>query len=154
MRALDPGIGEVPNDWALKPDAIGGGASRSDSCSSPRTIATRISTDIGVYNSHVAGRTPAGGHAAIRAYSAGFRVLASTEAVDARDNTATTGTGVPIYWLNGNKLADNYADLYDGSWDDEVNPKNQHGNPDVGRRISGPDPNNNGTERFHSGGNP
>ena len=25
---------------------------------------------------------------------------------------------MPIYWLNGNKVADDYADFYDGSWDD------------------------------------
>ena len=35
---------------------------------------------------------------------------------------------MPIYWLNGNKVADDYEDFYDGSWDDEVNNKNQHGN--------------------------
>ena len=41
--------------------------------------------------------------------------------------TSTTGTGVPIYWLNGNKIADNYADFYDGGWDDETNPRNEAG---------------------------
>ena len=50
----------------------------------------------------------------------GFRVIASTSTVDARDNAGLTGTGVPIYWLgSGNKVADNYADLLDGSWDSE-----------------------------------
>ena len=43
--------------------------------------------------------------------------MGSTSAVDARDNTETTGTGVPIHWLGGDKLADDYADFYDGSWD-------------------------------------
>ena len=37
----------------------------------------------------------------IQEFSSQFRVLGSTSAVDARDNTGTTGTGVPIYWLNG-----------------------------------------------------
>ncbi len=46
--------------------------------------------------------------------------------MDARDNTATTGTGVPIYWLNGDKIADNYAGFYDGTWDSIV-PKHQNG---------------------------
>ena len=58
-------------------------------------------------------------------------MVGCTAAVDARDNTATTYTttdkGVPIYWLNGAKAADNYADFYDGSWDDEVNDKNESG---------------------------
>ena len=55
-----------------------------------------------------------------------------TENVDARDNTGTTYTstdkGVPIYWLDGNKVADDYQDFYDGSWDDETNDKNESGN--------------------------
>ena len=25
---------------------------------------------------------------------------------------------MPIYWLNGNKVADQYEDFYDGDWDD------------------------------------
>ena len=57
---------------------------------------------------------------AIQAYSSQFRVVGSTAAVDARDNTNTTGTGVPIYWLNGNKVANNYADFYDDSWDEPL----------------------------------
>ena len=64
----------------------------------------------------------AAGHDDIQDYSAGFRVVGCTAAVDARDNTGTNtntdGTGVPIYWLNGNKAADDNADFYDGSWDD------------------------------------
>ena len=50
------------------------------------------------------------------------RALASgTSATDARDNTATTGTGgVPIYWLGGDKVADDYADFYDNTWDSRV----------------------------------
>ena len=81
------------------------------------------STDIATYNTFVQERAAAG-HADIRTYSAGFRAVGCTSDVDARDNTRTTGTGVPIYWLNGAKAADNYADFYDGSWDDEVNDKN------------------------------
>ena len=65
--------------------------------------------------------------AVIRGYSAGFRALASTESVDARDNTATTGTGVPIYWLNSSILADDYSDLYDGSWANESRRTNERG---------------------------
>ena len=41
----------------------------------------------------------------------------------ARDNAGTTFTnadkGVPIYWLNGPKVADNYQDFHDGSWDSD-----------------------------------
>ena len=35
---------------------------------------------------------------------------------------------MPIYWLNGSKIADNYAGFYDGGWDDEANPRNESGN--------------------------
>ena len=65
---------------------------------------------------------------------------AAPTAKDARDNTATTFTssdkGVPIYWLNGNKVADEYEDFYDGSWDDEANDKNESGTngPDTSDR--------------------
>ena len=55
-----------------------------------------------------------------------FTVVGSTATVDARDNTGTTGTGVKIYWLNGNKLADNYVDFYDGGWDD-YGVRTEHG---------------------------
>ena len=54
-------------------------------------------------------------------------MVGSTATVDARDNTMTTGTGVPIYWVNGNKVADNYADFYDGTWDDVVGRRNESG---------------------------
>ena len=84
------------------------------------------SSNIAVYNRHVQYWTSVG-HASIRPFSGGFRAVGSTSSVAARDNTCTTGTGVPIHWLNGNKVADNYGDFYDGDWDDN-NLKNQHGN--------------------------
>ena len=73
---------------------------------------------------------------AIWPYSDQFRVVGSTRAVDARDNTNTTGTGVPIYWLNGNKVADNYADFYDDSWD-SLSPKNELGQTGFSPIITG-----------------
>ena len=48
--------------------------------------------------------------------SGSFRALMSTADAHARDNGAVTGTGVPIYWLRGGKVADNYADFFDGTW--------------------------------------
>ena len=73
----------------------------------------------------------ANGHSAIQDYSSLFRAVGSTASTDARDNTATTYTssakGVRIYWLNGNKVADQYEDFYDGDWDDEANAKNESG---------------------------
>ena len=106
---------EVPNDWPLKPSGLGvDDEFRLLIITSTERDAT--SRNIIDYNTHVADAVAAG-HDDIRAYSTDFRALASTQGVDARDNTVTTGTGVDIYWLNGAKAADDYADFYDGSWD-------------------------------------
>ena len=44
------------------------------------------------------------------------------------DTTWTsTDRGVPIYWLNGARVADDYADFYDGVWADEAKPRNGSG---------------------------
>ena len=108
----------VPSDWALIPDGLG-----------PEdkfrllfvTDSTRdgSSGNISHYNSHVqgqAGRT----HLAslIREHASHYRVVGGTGTVSARNNTNMTGDGgPPIYWVNGDKVADNYGDFYDGSWD-------------------------------------
>ena len=121
---------EVPADWSLIP----AGLTTSDQfrlifLSSTRR--TGSATDIATYNTFVQTRAAAG-HADIQAYSDGFRVVGCTATDDARDNTGTTYTssnkGVPIYWLSGNKVADDYEDFYDENWDDEANDKNELGN--------------------------
>ena len=65
--------------------------------------------------------------------SLGHTALVSTPGADARQYTDTTWTstdrGVPIYWLNGARVADDYADFYDGTWADEANPKDAKGDP-------------------------
>ena len=89
------------------------------------------SADIAAYNTFIQNRAAAG-HTDLDDYIEGFRAVGCTADVDARDNTGTNintdGAGVPIYWLNGSQVADDYADFYDGSWDDEVNEKNEFGN--------------------------
>ena len=68
--------------------------------------------NMAVYNAFVQSQATSGWQP-IRAYADDFRVLASTFDVHARDNTYTTGTGVPIYWVNGGgKVADDYGGLY------------------------------------------
>ena len=58
--------------------------------------------------------------------------ILSTRLFDAREVSNTTYTndnkGVPIYWLEGSKVADNYEDFYDGDWDDESNFRDTRGN--------------------------
>ena len=108
----------VPDDWPLKPSGLSGGDQfRLMFITSTTRDAT--SSSIGDYNSFVQGRAAAG-HTSIQSYSAQFRVVGSTAAVDARVNASTTGTGVAIYWLGGAKVADNNADFHDGTWANPV----------------------------------
>ena len=119
----------VPSSWSLKPAGLSTGEFRLIFLSSTKHNAE--SSNIGTYNTFVQNRAAAG-HADIRDYSSAFKVVGCTADVDARDNTGTTHTstdrGVPIYWLDGNKVADNYQDFYDGTWDDEANDRNESGN--------------------------
>ena len=108
----------LPSDSALIPDGVG-----------PEdkfrllfvTDATRdgSSGNISHYNNHVqqqAGRRTLA--SLIRDHASHFRVVGGTGTVSARANTNMTGNGgPPIYWVNGDKVADNYGDFYDGSWD-------------------------------------
>ena len=107
---------EVSSDWPLKPSGLAVG-DEFRLMSMGKNSRPADSTDIAVYDAHVQGRIGAIGHAEIKAYSSHFKVLGSTATVNARSHTGTTGSGgVPIYWLNGAKVADDYADFYDGSW--------------------------------------
>ena len=130
LAGLVPGAAAqtvVPGDWALKPTGLTLGQQFRllfvTSSGLPGTYTT-----INTYNTLVQNAALAG-HAAISPYGSQFRAVASTSTVDARDNTSTTGTGVPIYWLNGSKVADNYGDFYDNSWDNEASGdyRNQSG---------------------------
>ena len=93
------------------------------------------STDIDEYNDYVQCHAEREyNHRVFRDNAQHFRALVSTPSEDARDNTGTTTTssdsGVPIYWVGGNpdhrfvspgeegpKIADDYTDFYDGTWD-------------------------------------
>ena len=94
------------------------------------TRRTASASGIGTYNTHVQ-TAAAAGHTAIQAYSAGFRAVGCTSSQDANVNTRTLYTtsdqGVPIHWLNGAKAADDYADFYDGDWDEEAALKDESG---------------------------
>ena len=91
------------------------------------------SGDIADYDRFVRKWAVTGSHAANRiGRKAGhFQALACTDMVDARDHTGTTYSdsdkGVPIYWLNGSKVADDYEDFYDGSWDEEEDGRDPWG---------------------------
>ena len=128
-----PPMGAVPADWPLTPAEVEPGERfRLLFITTGKRDAE--SSDIADYNAFVQ-NAAASGHASIRRHSSGFRAVASTPGVDARDNSATTGTGVKIFWLNGNKLADDYADFYDGDWDDEVNRTNENGSSESDKSV-------------------
>ena len=114
----------VPHDWPLIPSDISeGGKFRLLVLTSAQRDGT--SSDIADYNTHVQNAVN-GGHASIQGFSAEFKAIVSTAEVDARDNIATFGTGSPIYWLNGEKVADDYADFHDATWDSHA-ARNEHG---------------------------
>ncbi len=115
--ANSDGSYSVPSDWALKPSGLNDG-DKFRLLFITSTSRNARATDIATYNTFVQTRAKAGHSAITDSCGNLFKVVGSTAVVDARDNTGTTGTGVKIYWLNGAKLADDYADFYDGNWDE------------------------------------
>ena len=134
----DGGDIEVAADWALAPAGLSAGDEfRLMFITSESRTAE--STDIGVYNEWVQALVAVGGHTALKPYGGLVRVVASTTSVDARVNTAmwdptlnsnagawvdsstsASDSGVKVYWLAApptSKVADNYFDFYDNSWE-------------------------------------
>ena len=117
---------EVPADWSLIPSGLETGDTFRLLIVTSTTRNARSSA-IADYDTHVQ-NAAASGHTDIKSYESQFKVLGSTETVNARDHTETraTDTSAPIYYLNGEKVADDYADLYDGEWDSQV-PRDESG---------------------------
>ena len=140
---------EVPFGWSLTPEGIASGEKFRLMFLTDDEKPT--STDIDVYNAYVQAQAAAG-HADIQEHANQFRVLGSTAAVDAIDNTETTSsdTDAPIYWLNGAKVADNYADLYDKTWDEEANRRTAAGDLSTDSDIIWTGSDDDGTERQES----
>ena len=114
----------VPPDWPLIPsgtEIVPGDTFRLLFVTSSKRDAT--SSDIGEYNTHVQNAANnAQAQVAIKQFAKGFKVVGCTTAVNARANTDSEAGDLdaPIYWLNGVKAADDYADFYDGNWDNQV----------------------------------
>ena len=128
----------VPSDWALLPSGLLPGAEFRLMFVTSQTRAAE-SSDIDVYNRWAQGVVAVGGHAELKPYGGLVTVVASTATADARVNTAmwdptlnsnagghtdssanASDSGVAVHWLAGppaNKVADNYFDFYDNSWD-------------------------------------
>ena len=81
----------VPHNWSLKPSGLNAGDTFRLLFVTTGTTAGS-STSIATYNNHVRGEAGNSSvDAELRALRDHFTALASTAAVDARDNTATTG---------------------------------------------------------------
>ena len=112
-----PSTTEVPADWPLKPAALGVG----DKFRLLFVTADRYSLllkDLNFVDSTVRGEA-AGGHSNIQRHASSFTPIACSYNSNAIVNTGTptSDSSVSVYWLGGEKVADDYADLYDGSWD-------------------------------------
>ncbi len=128
----------VPVEWALTPSGLTTGDKFRLMFITGTGIRRPNSSDIDDYNTYVQSQANASNaHSAIKPYNTWFRALASTSSVDARDNTRSRSmyTNAAIYWLDGAKVADSYGDLYDGTWDDEANPRNRSGTASTHREI-------------------
>ena len=111
---------DVPLTWSLTPDGLGQRGDTFRLMFVSKNTRNGASQYISNYNSTV--RTAAGnGHPDLYRFRNQFDALACTRDDDARNNTDTNknsdGAGEPIYWVRGAKVADDYADFYDGSWD-------------------------------------
>ena len=94
-----------------------------------------LSSDIDDYNRFVADDVRLNGD--LVQLGAEWRALASTSSVSARDNTGTDATapgvqGVPIYLVDGTRIANDYDDLWDGSLSTSPNVTGSGGAPSGG----------------------
>ena len=80
---------EVPNNWPLIPSGLGAG-DQFRLMLVVEELKDATATGLGTYDSFVRGEISANRHTSIRAYSSSFRVLGSTNTVNARDHTGTT----------------------------------------------------------------
>ena len=148
---------EVAADWALAPSGLSAGDEfRLIFITSQFRTAT--STDIDDYNDWARQVVAEHGHAALLPYSGMVSVIGSTTTVDARENTAmwdpalnsnaggytdsstsASGAGTAVYWLaapSAQKVADNYFDFYDASWDTGTNNSNHSTDESGGARTN------------------
>lgn len=80
------------------------------------TTRDATSTNISDYNTFVDNTAKATG-SLLNNVNTTWKAIGSTASVNAIDNTntPTSVTGIPIYLVDGTRIADNYADLWDGT---------------------------------------
>ena len=119
----------VPSDWALRPSGVPvGGEFRLLVVTNSMRDAQ--SADIGDYDTFVQTEMQSTfAHEDIREYGDKFRVVGSTSTASARDHIQAgpaTRPGVPIYWLNGEKVARTYDKFFSGRWQ-SYHPRRSNG---------------------------
>jgi len=127
---LDGGAYTVPDGWSLLPSGLSAG-STFRLLFITTTEVNAESSDIAHYNALVQTSAKAGHSGISDGCGDLFKVVGLTTLVNARQNTdsESTDTDAAIYWLGANKkVADDYADFYDGSWDG-----NDQGSDQLGR---------------------
>ena len=121
VQSQGVGTNMVPFDWPLIPSGLDSEGTRFRLLAITNGTTNAQSKNIETYNTGFRDHVAQVGHSAIKPYAAGFTVVGSTEDTAAIDNTGTnhedSDRGLPIYYLNGDKVADDYADFYDGGWD-------------------------------------
>ena len=103
----------VPVDWAHIPDGLGAGDSfRLMFVTSGARDAT--ADNIADYNTFV--QNAAATNDGFKDFSGQFRALMNATEVNGGDNAGLYDEGLPIYWVDGAKIANDYHDFADGSW--------------------------------------
>ena len=129
---------QAHEDWALTPSGLDAGDKfRLLFATSGKRKANSITTS--QYNTFVRNAAKAGHGQLTNGCANKFNAIISTNLESARENTRTraTDTGASIWWLTGEKVADDYADFYDGTWDSR-NAKDESGTkPDSARVWTG-----------------
>ncbi len=135
----------VPVDWDLAPESgvDPGDEFRLVFYTSETTTAE--ATDIGHYDALVRGVIARKGHAAVQRHAGFFKVFGSSGAISARNHngldptdngvvntwadgsTSASDAGVPVYWLNGARVANNYFDFCDRTWTNHAPQKVESG---------------------------
>ncbi len=111
---------KVPHNWSLIPEGQGRIGDRFRLLSVSYGYYRCASRTIREVNRLIQRDLSHSGHQHIQPYAEHFRAIGSTTHVDARDNIAVeNGDEIPIYWLNGERVATGTDDLFDGEWENE-----------------------------------
>ena len=120
----------VPSDWSLKPTGLAVGEPSSGCCSSPPPSATARPPISRTYRLHTdprRGRPRRRSEPTARASGRSAAPPTPTPATPPTPPTPAPTRASPSTGSTAPRPFDQYEDFYDGTWDDEVNDKNESG---------------------------